>query len=99
MTDLVTPGSVDPLAALVYELYRATAKAGTSRHDSMQSFARNNIAFYLIAAIVIAFLFAASDWAAWVGLPVLGRGDRGLNPLLQPYDHAGTRPRHHRLAR
>src|SRR5918992_226110 len=72
MTDLVTQAAWVLVAAfllsLVYELYRATAKAGSSRHDSMQSFARNNIAFYLVATIVIALLFAASEWAAWVGL-------------------------------
>jgi hypothetical protein len=72
LTDLVTQAAWILVAAfglsLAYELYRATAKAGTSRHDSMQSFARNNIAFYLIATIVIALLFAASEWAAWVGL-------------------------------
>jgi hypothetical protein len=32
-------------------------------------------------------------------IAILGGGDRGLSPLLQPYDHAGTRPRRHRLAR
>jgi hypothetical protein len=72
VTDLVTQAAWVLVAAfllsLVYELHRATAKAGTSRHDSMQSFARNNIAFYLVAAIVISLLFAASEWAAWVGL-------------------------------
>jgi hypothetical protein len=52
--------------SLVYEVYRATAKAGTSRHDSMHAFAKNNIGFYAIAAIVIALLFAGLDWGPWV---------------------------------
>jgi phosphatidylserine synthase len=72
MTDLMTQAAWVLVAAfvlsLVYELYRATAKAGTSRHDSMQSFAKNNVAFYVIATIVIGLLFAASEWAAWIGL-------------------------------
>lgn len=76
MKDLVTQAAWILVAAFVlsffYELYRATAKAGTSRHDSMQSFAKNNIVFYVIAAIVIALLFAGSEWAAWVGLVFSG---------------------------
>jgi hypothetical protein len=54
--------------SIAYELYRATAKAGTSRHDSLQSFAKNNVAFYAIAAIVIAMMFARFKWAEWIGL-------------------------------
>ncbi len=76
MTDLVSQAAWILVAAFVlsfvYELYRATAKAGTSRHDSMQSFAKNNIVFYVIATIVIALLFAGSEWAAWVGLVFSG---------------------------
>jgi phosphatidylserine synthase len=72
MADLMTQAAWVLVAAfvisLVYELYRATAKAGTSRHDSMQSFAKNNIGFYVIATIVISLLFAASEWVAWIGL-------------------------------
>jgi phosphatidylglycerophosphate synthase len=58
--------------SLVYELYRATAKADTSRHDSLQSFAKNNIAFYAVAAIVIALMFARFKWAEWIGLVFSG---------------------------
>ena len=54
--------------SLAYELYRATAKAGTSRHDSPQSFVKNNVALYVVAAAVIALLFAGFEWAPWVGL-------------------------------
>jgi phosphatidylserine synthase len=72
----------------VYELYRATAKAGTSQHDSMQGLAKNNIAFYVVAAVVIAFLFVGFEWASWVGLGFLTRVDCSLDPVLQPDDHA-----------
>ena len=72
MTDLVDQAAWVLVAAfmlsLVYELYRAIAKTGTSRHDSMESFAKNNIAFYIIATIVIALLFAGFEWAPWIGL-------------------------------
>ena len=54
--------------SFVYELYRATVKRGTSRHDSMQSFVKNNVAFYAIASIVIALLFTGFEWAPWIGL-------------------------------
>jgi hypothetical protein len=54
--------------SLVYELYRATVKAGTSPHDSMTAFVRTNLALYVVAALVIAALFADLRWAPWVGL-------------------------------
>ncbi len=54
--------------SLVYELWRATVKRGTSRHDSMESFVKNNVAFYAIAATVIGLLFAGFSWTLWVGL-------------------------------
>ena len=54
--------------SLLYEFWRATVKQGTSRHDSMQSFVKNNVAFYAIAATVIGLLFAGFSWATWVGL-------------------------------
>ena len=72
MTDLMTQAAWALVAAFVlscaYELYRATVKAGTSPHDSMQSFVKNNVAFYAIATVVIVVLFLGSDWAAWIGL-------------------------------
>ena len=72
MSDLVTQAAWTLVAAFllsfVYEVYRATAKAGTSRHDSMRAFATNNLAFYAIAASVIAVLFLGFEWAPWVGL-------------------------------
>lgn len=51
-----------------YELYRATVKAGTSRHDSLRSFVTEGIPFYVIAAVVIGLLFTGAGWAAWLGL-------------------------------
>jgi hypothetical protein len=72
MTDLVTQAAWVLIAAFVlslaYELYRATAKAGTSPHDSAASLVKNNVALYVIAALVIVLLFAGFGWAPWVGL-------------------------------
>jgi hypothetical protein len=72
MTDLVTQAAWFLTAAfvlsLVYELYRATAKAGTSVHDSPASFVKNNVPLYAVAAVVIVVLFAGFGWAPWVGL-------------------------------
>lgn len=53
--------------SLAYELYRATIKAGTSRHDSMRAFVQT-LPLYVVAATVIGALFAGVDWAAWAGL-------------------------------
>jgi hypothetical protein len=72
MTDLVTQAAWILVAAfvlsLVYEVYRATVKAGTSAHDSPASFVKNNVALYVVAALVIALLFAGFESAPWVGL-------------------------------
>jgi hypothetical protein len=54
--------------SIVYELWRATAKAGTSRHDSIRAFLIWDLWLYVIGAIVIALLFAGVPFAAWVGL-------------------------------
>jgi hypothetical protein len=54
--------------SLVYELYRSTAMAGTSRHDSMQVFLMKGLPLYIVAAVVIAALFAGMSWAPWAGL-------------------------------
>jgi hypothetical protein len=56
------------LLSLVYEIWRATAKAGTSRHDSMDSFVKNNVVLYVVAAVVIGLLFVRFDWAPLIGL-------------------------------
>lgn len=53
--------------SLVYELYRVTVKAGTSRHDSTRAFVRG-LVLYAVAAVVICGLFAGVRWAAWAGL-------------------------------
>lgn len=54
--------------SLVYEIYRATAKAGTSKHDSMRLLVFQGSVLYALAAVVIVLLFIGWKWAAWVGL-------------------------------
>lgn len=71
MTTLVVQAAWALLAAfllsLIYEIYRATAKAGTSRHDSVDAFVKNNVALYVVAAVVIGLLFVGFDWAPVIG--------------------------------
>ena len=54
--------------AFAYELWRATAKAGVSRHDSMRVFVQQGLMTYAVAAAVIGSLFAGFSWAPWLGL-------------------------------
>ncbi len=54
--------------SLLYELWRATAKAGISRHDSMRMFVTQGIVTYVVAAVVVGLLFAGVAGAAWIGL-------------------------------
>ena len=59
--------------SLVYELYRATWKAGTSRHDTMRAFVMQGIALYGTAGVVITLLFrrAAGSERLALGFAVL----------------------------
>jgi hypothetical protein len=72
VTDIVTQAAWFLTAAfalsLVYEVYRATVKAGTSAHDSPASFVKDNVALYVVASVVIGLLFAGVEWAPWVGV-------------------------------
>ena len=83
-TDLVTQASWVLTAAfvlsLVYEIYRATAKAGTSVHDTPKAFVKDNIPLYTAAAVVIALLFTGVEWAPWAGL-IFSAGVAGASIL------------------
>jgi hypothetical protein len=71
MTVLVTHAAWILVATFVlsflYELYRATIKAGTSRHDTTRAFVQG-LVVYVVAAAVIAALFMGFAWAPWAGL-------------------------------
>ena len=54
--------------SLAYELWRSTAKAGTSRHDSVRAFLIQDLWLYVVAVVVITLLFAGVPFAAWIGL-------------------------------
>jgi hypothetical protein len=74
------------LLSLVYEIYRATVKAGTSRHDSIDAFVKNNVVLYMLAAVVIGLLFVGFDWASVIGLVfsvvVIGASILYYNPRI-----------------
>jgi uncharacterized membrane protein YczE len=53
--------------SLLYELYRATAKAGTSKHDSMRSFLTQELPFYAIAFVLASW--CGRDGHGWPGRP------------------------------
>ena len=68
--------------SFVYEVYRATAKAGTSQHDSMRAFVKNNIALYVEVAIGIdshkSTLAAAAVWT--LSAECSGSGNSATSP-------------------
>ncbi|WP_203581129.1 hypothetical protein [Microbacterium hibisci] len=53
--------------SLVYEFWRATARAGVSRYDSMRAFVQG-LWLYALAAVVVVLLLLGVPFAAWVGL-------------------------------
>ena len=53
--------------SVAYELWRATAKAGTSRHDTMSNLFWG-LVLYAVSATVIVALFLGVGWAPWAGL-------------------------------
>lgn len=54
--------------SLMYEFWRATAKAGTSRHDSLRVLLTQGPVIYITAAVVVILLFLGTAGAAWIGL-------------------------------
>jgi len=90
MTSLVTQAAWVLAAAFVlslaYELYRATARAGSSRHDSIDAFVKNNLPLYVVAVVVIGLLFAGFDGAPVIGLifsvVVIGASIAFYNPKI-----------------
>jgi phosphatidylserine synthase len=56
--------------SLLYELYRSTAKAGTSKYDSMRSFLTLELPFYAIAVVLAVLVRTGWPWVAWTALAV-----------------------------
>ena len=54
--------------SLLYELYRSTAKNGTSKHDSMRSFLTLKLPFYAIAFFLAVLVRTGWPWVAWTAL-------------------------------
>lgn len=53
--------------SLIYEIWRATTKAGTSRHDAPKALVQQ-LVLYVVAAAIIAGLFTQAGWAPLAGL-------------------------------
>ncbi|HSJ29729.1 MAG TPA: hypothetical protein VLB67_16105 [Acidimicrobiia bacterium] len=72
MSDLVMLAAWVLLAAnvisLAYEVWRATAKSGTSRHDSMRVLLTQGTFIYGVAAVVLVLMFLGTAGSAWIGL-------------------------------
>jgi phosphatidylserine synthase len=57
------------LSAL-YELYRATAKAGTSKYDTMRTFLTQGVPAYAVAFALAVLVRSGWPWVAWATLAV-----------------------------
>lgn len=92
MTDLLRLAAWILVAAnvisVLYEWWRATAKAGTSPHDSMRMFLTQGVVIYGVAAVVIGLMFANVAGAAWIGLGYavisIGVSVFYYNPVVMP---------------
>ena len=56
--------------SLLYELYRSTAKAGTSRYDSIRGFLTQQLPFYAIGFVLAMLVRTGWPWVAWTALAV-----------------------------
>jgi phosphatidylserine synthase len=56
--------------SLLYELYRSTAKKGTSRYDSMRSFLTQELPFYAIVLVLAVLVRTGWPWVSWIALVV-----------------------------
>jgi phosphatidylserine synthase len=56
--------------SLVYELYRATAKAGTSKYDSMRTFLTQAVPAYAVAFALAVLVRTGWQWATWTVLVI-----------------------------
>ena len=71
---VLDPGLLVLIAAfalsLLYELYRSTAKAGTSRYDSIRAFLTQELPFSVIAFVLAMLVRTGWRWVAWTALAV-----------------------------
>ena len=54
--------------SLLYELYRATAKAGTSKYDSMRIFLTQAVPSYAVGFALAVLMRTGWQWVAWTAL-------------------------------
>lgn len=62
---------VAALISVLYELWRATARAGVSPNDSMAKWIQG-LPVYVVAIVVSVLLIAGWEWASLAGLVVAG---------------------------
>lgn len=74
--------------SLVYEIWRATAKRGTSRHDTVSGLLQQLASLYVAGPIVIVLLFLGVSGAAWIALTftvlIIGVSIFYYNPIVMP---------------
>lgn len=72
--------------SLLYEIWRATAKRGTSRHDTWAGLLQQLGSLYLLGAVAIVLLFTGVTGAAWIALVlsiiVIGVSIFYYNPIV-----------------
>jgi phosphatidylserine synthase len=79
--------------SLLYELYRSTAKNGTSTYDSMRSFLNQGLPFYAIAFALAVLVRTGSPWVAWttlvVGIGLISVSIFYYSPIVLPQRKPG----------
>jgi ABC-type uncharacterized transport system permease subunit len=77
----------------LYELYRSTAKAGTSKYDSMRWLLTQGTPFYLIGFGLAVLVRTGWPWVTWTGLLVttalIGVSIFYYSPLMLPQRQPG----------
>jgi phosphatidylserine synthase len=56
--------------SLAYELYRSTAKHGTSKYDSMRGLLTQELPFYAVVFVLAVLVRTGWRWVAWTALAV-----------------------------
>ena len=79
--------------SLLYELYRATAKNGVSKYDSMRSFLAQGLPFYAFAFALAVLVRGGWAWVAWtalaVGVGLIGVSIFYYSPVMLPQRRPG----------
>jgi hypothetical protein len=58
------------VVSALYELYRATARAGTSKYDAMRTFLTQAVPSYVAAFALAVLVRSGWPWVAWTALAI-----------------------------